>query len=62
MCSLGLNCALGALEMRQYIETVGKVTDAFIICYPNAGMYMYIHIITCTSENEQMKNLKTGVL
>lgn len=36
-CSIGLNCALGATEMRPFIETIGKSTTAFIICYPNAG-------------------------
>uniref|UniRef100_A0A8D0HI33 Methionine synthase n=1 Tax=Sphenodon punctatus TaxID=8508 RepID=A0A8D0HI33_SPHPU len=35
---VGLNCALGALEMRPFIETVGKCTTAYIICYPNAGL------------------------
>ncbi|TSL04190.1 Methionine synthase [Bagarius yarrelli] len=35
---IGLNCALGATEMRPFIETIGKSTEAFIICYPNAGL------------------------
>ncbi|KAF7705574.1 hypothetical protein HF521_020860 [Silurus meridionalis] len=35
---IGLNCALGASEMRPFIETIGKSTEAFIICYPNAGL------------------------
>jgi hypothetical protein len=35
--SLGLNCALGASEMRPFIEAVGMATDAYVICYPNAG-------------------------
>ncbi|XP_023220424.1 methionine synthase-like isoform X2 [Centruroides sculpturatus] len=37
MC-LGLNCALGAVEMRPFIETIGKNTTSFVICYPNAGL------------------------
>ncbi|KAF3854123.1 hypothetical protein F7725_014811, partial [Dissostichus mawsoni] len=37
-CSIGLNCALGATEMRPFIEAIGKSTSAFIICYPNAGL------------------------
>jgi 5-methyltetrahydrofolate--homocysteine methyltransferase len=37
MC-IGLNCALGAMEMRPYIETIGRVSDAYVICYPNAGL------------------------
>ncbi|KAJ7416517.1 Methionine synthase [Pitangus sulphuratus] len=35
---IGLNCALGAVEMRPFIETIGKCTTAYIICYPNAGL------------------------
>uniref|UniRef100_H2Z6R5 Methionine synthase n=1 Tax=Ciona savignyi TaxID=51511 RepID=H2Z6R5_CIOSA len=37
MC-LGLNCALGAVEMRPFIEVIGNFTDAYVICYPNAGL------------------------
>uniref|UniRef100_A0A5S6Q3Q8 Methionine synthase n=1 Tax=Trichuris muris TaxID=70415 RepID=A0A5S6Q3Q8_TRIMR len=37
MC-VGLNCALGAREMRPFIENVSKNTSAFVICYPNAGL------------------------
>ena len=36
--SIGLNCALGAVEMRPYIEAIGIATDAYVICYPNAGL------------------------
>ncbi|NXD15987.1 METH synthase, partial [Nothocercus nigrocapillus] len=35
---VGLNCALGAVEMRPFIETIGKCTTAYVICYPNAGL------------------------
>ncbi|XP_073483730.1 methionine synthase isoform X1 [Aquarana catesbeiana] len=35
---IGLNCALGALELRPFIETIGKCTTSYIICYPNAGL------------------------
>ncbi|KAL4238834.1 hypothetical protein ACF0H5_003541 [Mactra antiquata] len=35
---LGLNCALGASEMRPFLEAVSKHTTAFTICYPNAGL------------------------
>ncbi|KAG7267742.1 hypothetical protein CRUP_025495 [Coryphaenoides rupestris] len=35
---IGLNCALGATEMRPFIEAIGKTTTAFIISYPNAGL------------------------
>lgn len=35
---LGLNCALGASEMRPFVETVSKATTSYVICYPNAGL------------------------
>ena len=34
---VGLNCALGAEEMRPFIELVSQSTESFVICYPNAG-------------------------
>ncbi|KAK6182786.1 hypothetical protein SNE40_010391 [Patella caerulea] len=37
MC-LGLNCALGASEMRPFIEAISLNTSAYTICYPNAGL------------------------
>lgn len=37
--SIGLNCALGAAEMRPFIEAIGKCTTAYVLCYPNAGVY-----------------------
>lgn len=37
MC-IGLNCALGAVEMRPFIENISQNTTAFTICYPNAGL------------------------
>lgn len=36
--SVGINCALGAKEMRQYIERLSKIADCYISCYPNAGL------------------------
>ncbi|MEK6772754.1 MAG: methionine synthase [Bdellovibrionota bacterium] len=36
--SVGLNCALGAKEMRPYIGEMAKITDCFVSCYPNAGL------------------------
>uniref|UniRef100_A0A6Q2XT27 Methionine synthase n=1 Tax=Esox lucius TaxID=8010 RepID=A0A6Q2XT27_ESOLU len=35
---IGLNCALGATEMRPFIEAIGKCTTAHVLCYPNAGL------------------------
>ena len=36
--SIGLNCALGATEMRPFIEAVGLCTTTYVLCYPNAGL------------------------
>ena len=36
--AVGLNCALGAAEMRPYIAELSRVADTFVSCYPNAGL------------------------
>jgi 5-methyltetrahydrofolate--homocysteine methyltransferase len=36
--AVGLNCALGAALMRPYIDEIARVADAFVSCYPNAGL------------------------
>jgi len=36
--SVGINCALGAAEMRPYIEELSGLADCFVSCYPNAGL------------------------
>jgi len=36
--SFGLNCALGARELRQYVEELSKVCDTFVSAHPNAGL------------------------
>ena len=36
--SMGLNCALGAQELRQYVYDLGQVTDRYVSCHPNAGL------------------------
>lgn len=36
--AVGLNCALGADEMRPYIEAISKVSDTYVIAFPNAGL------------------------
>jgi 5-methyltetrahydrofolate--homocysteine methyltransferase len=35
---VGLNCALGAAEMRPYLAELARVADCFVSCYPNAGL------------------------
>ncbi|EPX75809.1 homocysteine S-methyltransferase family protein [Salipiger mucosus] len=36
--SIGLNCALGAGEMRQHVRTLSEVADTRVSAYPNAGL------------------------
>jgi len=36
--SIGLNCALGAKDMRPHIEAISKSTTCFVSAYPNAGL------------------------
>jgi 5-methyltetrahydrofolate--homocysteine methyltransferase len=36
--SVGLNCALGAREMRPYLAELARLADTWITCYPNAGL------------------------
>ena len=34
----GLNCALGAAELRPYVAELSRLADCFVSCYPNAGL------------------------
>ena len=36
--SIGLNCALGAKEMRAHIAEIARIADTFVCAYPNAGL------------------------
>ena len=36
--SVGLNCALGPEDLRQYIEELSSFSDCFISAHPNAGL------------------------
>jgi 5-methyltetrahydrofolate--homocysteine methyltransferase len=36
--AVGLNCALGAKELRQYVEELSGVAEIPVSCYPNAGL------------------------
>lgn len=38
LLSIGLNCALGAKEMRPYLKELSEKAPFFISCYPNAGL------------------------
>ena len=36
--SIGLNCALGAAEMRSHIEELSQIAACYTSAYPNAGL------------------------
>jgi 5-methyltetrahydrofolate--homocysteine methyltransferase len=36
--SVGLNCALGAKEMRSHIEELSQIAGCYVSAYPNAGL------------------------
>ncbi len=36
--SVGVNCSLGALEMRPYVAELAKLAPTWVTCYPNAGL------------------------
>lgn len=36
--SIGLNCALGAEQLRQYVDDLSRVAEINVSCHPNAGL------------------------
>ena len=36
--SVGVNCALGAAEMRPYLEVLSRIAPVYTSCHPNAGL------------------------
>ncbi|PPT78205.1 5-methyltetrahydrofolate--homocysteine methyltransferase [Xanthomonas arboricola pv. populi] len=36
--SVGLNCALGAKDLRPHVETLAQIADAYVSAHPNAGL------------------------
>ena len=35
---VGINCALGARDMRPYLAELSRVASTYVSCYPNAGL------------------------
>jgi 5-methyltetrahydrofolate--homocysteine methyltransferase len=35
---VGLNCSLGASDLRPYVQSLSRIADTFVHCYPNAGL------------------------
>jgi 5-methyltetrahydrofolate--homocysteine methyltransferase len=38
LLSVGLNCSLGAQEMRPFIEEISNLAPIYVSCFPNAGL------------------------
>ncbi|HEU4716198.1 MAG TPA: methionine synthase [Bacteroidia bacterium] len=38
LLSVGLNCALGAAQMRPFLEEIAEKAPFYVSCYPNAGL------------------------
>lgn len=36
--AIGLNCALGAKDLREHVETLSNVADSYVSAHPNAGL------------------------
>ncbi|HEY2830529.1 MAG TPA: homocysteine S-methyltransferase family protein, partial [Thermoanaerobaculia bacterium] len=36
--SVGINCALGARDMRPYLAELARIASCYVSCYPNAGL------------------------
>ncbi|MBO0343730.1 methionine synthase [Roseibium sp. CAU 1637] len=36
--TIGLNCALGAKEMRAHVDELSRISDTLVCAYPNAGL------------------------
>lgn len=36
--SIGLNCALGAEQMRPHVQELSDIASCYVSCYPNAGL------------------------
>lgn len=38
MLSVGFNCALGADQLKTYLQQLARISDVAISCHPNAGL------------------------
>ena len=36
--SIGVNCAMGAADLRPFVEELSQLADCYVSCYPNAGL------------------------
>jgi 5-methyltetrahydrofolate--homocysteine methyltransferase len=38
LLSVGINCALGGLQMRPYVQELSRIAPVYMSCHPNAGL------------------------
>jgi 5-methyltetrahydrofolate--homocysteine methyltransferase len=38
LLAIGLNCALGAKELRPYVQELSRISGSYVCAYPNAGL------------------------
>ena len=38
LLAVGLNCALGATQLRPYVQELSRIADTYVCAYPNAGL------------------------
>ena len=57
--SFGLNCALGAKELRAYVDELSTVCDTFVSAHPNAGLP---NPLAPTGYDETPEQLATAVV
>jgi 5-methyltetrahydrofolate--homocysteine methyltransferase len=38
LLAVGLNCALGATQLRPYVQELSSIADTYVCAYPNAGL------------------------
>ncbi|MCC7084445.1 MAG: methionine synthase [Pirellulales bacterium] len=38
LLSIGLNCALGPVQLRPYLEELSRIAPIYVSCHPNAGL------------------------
>jgi len=56
LLSIGLNCSLGAKQMRPFVEELSKIANVYLSVYPNAGLPNEM------GEYDETPNITSGVL
>jgi len=56
LLSIGLNCSLGAKQMRPFVEELSKTANVYLSVYPNAGLPNEM------GEYDETPNITSGVL